>query len=229
VGADTERVRLYREFHRLPVSATPMAKVAAAVTALASTPPADPDYRTAWTTIGSVQVTEVGGGLQVDLGADGFPAGLPDSFTAVQAIQQLVWTATAAYGRNVAVRVLVDGGTNVSWGRGLFGTSVSRDPNLWAPVWILDPVTDGRDAAGKVRVSGISTAAEATVEWQIREARGGDLVAEGTASGGANGQYAPFAFDVELRPGQYTVMVYAPDLSGANPLGEGDSKTWSVR
>lgn len=227
-GAETDRVRLFREFHRMPGSPTRLAKVAGAITAMATTPPLDPDYRTAWTTLGAVEVSEVGGGLQIDLAADGFPAGLPDSFTAVQAIQQLVWTATAAYGKSVPVTVLVDGGTNVSWGRNLFGTPVSRDPNLQSPVWILDPVTDQRDQAGVVTVNGISTATEATIGWQVRDADTGDVVFEGSTTGGANGEYAPFEFDVRLKAGTYTVVVFAPDLSGQNPLGEGDSKTWVV-
>lgn len=226
-GTLDHRVRLFREFHRMPVSPSPFAKVAAAVGAM-STTRLDPDYRTAWTTLGDVAVTEVAGDLRIDLAADGFPAALPDSFTAAEAIQQLVWTATAAYGKDVAVTVVVDGGTNVSWGKELFGTPVSRDADLRAPVWITDPASDQHDQAGRVTVIGTSTSFEATLGYQIRQAETGDLVTEGTATGGANGQYAPFSFTVDLEPGHYTVVVFAPDMSGANPLGEGDSKTWFV-
>lgn len=227
-GAGTSQVRLYREFHRLPVAASRLDKVAAAVTAMATIRPDDPDYLTAWPTIGAVTVRTTGGGLLVDLGADGFPAALPNSFTAAQALQQLVWTATAAYGDAVPVTVLVGGRTNVSWGKDLFGRPVSRDLALKSPVWITDPVTGQRDHAGRVTVTGVSTAFEGTVAYQIRAAKTGDVVAEGSAQGGANGVFAPFEFSADLPAGSYTVVVYAPDASGANPLGEGDSKTWTV-
>lgn len=226
-GVENERIRLFREDHTMPVSSTPLAKVTAAIRAMA-TGPLDPDYQTAWTTLGDVEVTEADGGLRVNLAADGFPAALPNSFTGAEAIQQLVWTATAAYGKPVAVTVLVDGATNVSWGKDLFGTPVSRDLNLQAPVWITDPLTDQHDTAGRVTVIGISTSFEATLGYQIRDATTADLITEGTATGGANGDFAPFRFTVDLEPGQYTVVVFAPDASGANPLGEGDSKTWYV-
>lgn len=227
-GEGTSSVRIYREFHRLPVGTSRLGWVAAAVTAMATIRPDDPDYQTAWSTIGMVEVSESGGGLMVDLNSDGFPAALSNSFTAAQTLQQLVWTATAAYGESVPVTVVVDGGTNVSWGKDMFGRPLTRDVSLRSPVWIIDPVTAQTDQAGRVTVTGESTSFEGTVDYQIRSAQTGDVVAEGSAQGGANGDFAPFELTVDLVAGDYTVIVFAPDASGANPLGEGDSKTWTV-
>ena len=227
-GEGSSAVRIYREFHRLPAATSRLDKVAAAVTAMATIRPDDPDYQTAWSTIGTVEVSATDGGLLVNLDADGFPAALSNSFTAAQTLQQLVWTATAAYGDSVPVTVVVGGGTNVSWGKDMFGQPLTRDVSLRSPVWITDPVTAQTDQAGRVTVIGESTSFEGTVGYQIRDTRTGDVVVDGSTQGGANGDFAPFEFTVDLAAGSYTVIVYAPDASGANPLGEGDSKTWTV-
>lgn len=227
-GTQATRAVLFREYRPVTLAepARPADTVAAAIEAMADQPPLDPDYRTAWLSLGSVDVTESRGALEVDL--SGFPATLPEGVTAEDAMQQLVWTATAAYQDNLPVVVTVDGGTSAPWGSKLLGTELTRDSSFRAPIWIRDPATDQHDKAGKVTVSGVSTAFEGTVLWKITRTDTDREVAHGHAMGGANGQYAPFSFTVELKPGHYMVTVYTQDASGRGEVADLDSKTWYV-
>ena len=94
--------------------------------------------------------------MTVDLG--GAAANDVDAETAGLALQQLVWTATAASGRP-GVRLLFDGvPADRLWGQAPAGGVLRRAPmvDVVAPVWLISPqhgATVGRNV--EVHVAGI--------------------------------------------------------------------------
>ena len=89
-----------------------------------------------------------------------------DAAMAERAIQQLVYTATAAAastglidsGQQVQVVVLVDGHTDyVAFNHVRLGAPTSRSAGMVAPVWIIDPQEGNVGADGAVKISGRST------------------------------------------------------------------------
>jgi hypothetical protein len=68
---------------------------------------------------------------------------------------------------------------------------------------------DGPD----VTVTGTGTGFEATLLWEAVPAAGGDPVAKGFTTAGANGEIGPFTFTVTLPKGPVTLSVWEPDMS----------------
>ncbi len=140
-----------------------------AVAQVMSGDPLDPDYRTAWSEPSSLEVTQDGDAITVDVSADAFANTQVGSKEALLAVQQVVWTATAAAGSPGPVTILVDGGAYDAWGAVALGEPMSREPQLdvQAQIWI-DPPNEGDEVApASVTVKGVSTAFEATVSWEL--------------------------------------------------------------
>lgn len=68
---------------------------------------------------------------------------------------------------------------------------------------------DGPD----VTVTGTGTGFEATLGWEAVPVAGGDPVAQGFTTAGANGEIGPFTFTAPLPPGPVTLSVWEPDVS----------------
>ncbi|PVU83782.1 hypothetical protein DDP54_13165 [Cellulomonas sp. WB94] len=84
----------------------------------------------------------------------------------------------------------------------------TNGPNtLTAPT--AGATVDGPD----VPVTGTGTGFEATLSWEAVPTGGGDPVAQGFTTAGANGEVGPFAFTATLPPGTYTLSVWEPDMS----------------
>lgn len=196
-----------------------------ALRAMLAGKPSDPDYSSPWSADPSATVTSSGGRLVVDLSASA-ASGSAGAGGAQLAVQQLVYTVTAAAGSDDPVEVRVDGKTRPS----LFGTTVaetlSRAPkaDVQAPAWITS-VTGG---SGSVSVKGVGSAFEGTLMYTITNSAGTE-VARDAVQAGANGTFAPFSFTAQVPAGTYTVAVFAPDESGgeAGPTA-GDTKTVTV-
>ncbi|MDN5789912.1 MAG: GerMN domain-containing protein [Micrococcales bacterium] len=149
-----------------------------------------------------------------------------DAERAKLAVQQLVWTAQAAVGRGLIPVgfTLADGSTDVAPG---FPASRSySQPTGQAAfdeismIWITDPARGSVVKAGSaVRVSGVATVFEGTVQWQLL--RSGTVAGSGVAktSIGAPGR-GTYSFSTPaLTPGSYLLRVYsigAKDGSVAN-------------
>ncbi|HSK25310.1 MAG TPA: GerMN domain-containing protein [Jiangellales bacterium] len=218
-------LRLAREFRTVPEVSDPVRT--ALQTMLAG--PVDPDYASLWNPAAEVLGVEVGEVIEVDLSAEATRADV-GAEAAELAVQQLVYTATAAAQRDDAVRILV-GGRPVDE---LFGhVDVSEPVRRSDPlsVRLLVQLNDPGEAAvvgRRVRVSGEAAAFEATVPWRVL--RDGVVVREGFATAEDCCRLAPFAFEVELEPGTYELVVTEDDPSG----GEGrppmsDTKTFTVQ
>ncbi|GIH17306.1 GerMN domain-containing protein [Rugosimonospora africana] len=172
--------RLYREYHRIPVAdGSVTARIEAAVGAMLGLPASDPDYRSPWPAGARVAGASVEGGTaSVDL--TGAATDDVDADTARMALEQLVWTATAASvppGQTTgltAVRLSVNGHLATAlWGVEVPDQPLHRRPavDVLAPVWVIDPqqgATEGHDFT--VNLAGIVP--EATMRLRIRDAGG---------------------------------------------------------
>lgn len=229
VGDTSRGPRLYREFHRVDTGGQ---KVSAAVNLAVSVDPDDPDYRTDWP-LGTTAVkldrppADV---ITVDVhGKDlrARPAGMSGD-QADLAVEQVVYTAQAAAQSRSAVQFLVNGRRTDT----LLGVPVSEPRaqgeamDVLAQVWIIDP-GEGAGVTAPFQVRGLAAAFEAQVQWRLMA--GGDVVEEGFTTAEVCCTMAPYSFEVDAPPGDYTLVVNDSDPSG----GEGtapweDSKQVTV-
>ena len=139
---------------------------------------------------------------------------------AERAIQQLVYTATAAgasaglidSGQQVQVVMLVDGHTDyVAFNHVRLGAPTSRKAGMVAPVWIIDPQECQTWTAGAVKINGRSTVPGGKLHWEILRVDGSNaktayLDRHRTASAEQPSR-APSALPWTLGPGTYEVRV----------------------
>lgn len=232
--AESQRsFRLYREFRTVPDAG---GTVASAVSAMTRLSPLDPDYSTPWRPATRVRVSQRGSAVTVDLSADAFANTNLGSELAATAIQQLVYTASAAaYQRGTpatTVTITKDGKAADVWGVVRIGTPVRRAPllDVQARAWVTSPQYGEVRKAGVVRFTGYGTSFEATFAWAVRT-KAGVLVAHGSAMGGTGtGGFGALSFTARLGPGTYTVTLSTDDPSGGAGAGPAtDDKTFTVR
>jgi len=222
--------KLFREFVTVPDRG---GRALTAVREMLGSAPADPDYRRGpWAESVSdstaISVTQRGEDLTVDLPAAAFDTSAPVSRAeAMAAVQQLVWTVTAAVQAQGSVTVLIDGKPGQAWGLVDVGAPVRRDADARSAVWI--DLEEGRQVStGTLTVKGTSRAFEGTVQWTVTRPDG-SVAAEGHTMGGSMETYEEFSFTTTLPAGTYLVTVFAPDMSGrARDVGA-DTKTIVVR
>lgn len=233
--AESQRsFKLYREFRKVPDKGGAVASAVSAMTALA---PLDPDYLTPWRPASRITVSQTGKNLAVDLSADAFSNTNVGSGLAAAAIQQLVYTATAAAAQTGSpastVTITKDGRPADVWGVLRIGEATARAAllDVQAQAWVTAPQEGEIRKAGSVSFAGFGTSFEATFSWVVRT-REGTTVARGSAMGGTGtGGFGPFTFTTKLGPGTYTVTVATDDPSG-RAEGNGpasDDKTFTVR
>lgn len=222
--AESQRsFKLYREFRTVPDMGGAIASAVSAMTRLA---PLDADYMTPWRPASRIAVSQKGSNIAVDLSADAFSNSNVGSEMAATALQQLVYTATAAAAASGApgatVRVTKDGTAADAWGVLRIGDVLKRAPmgDVQAQVWLTSPQDGDVCKAGRVVFTGFGTSFEATFGWVIRTADGA-RVAQGSAMGGTGtGGFGSLSFAVELAPGTYVVALSTDDPSG----GEGRAR-----
>ncbi|MFD1212501.1 Gmad2 immunoglobulin-like domain-containing protein [Arthrobacter sp. GCM10027362] len=242
LGANGKNVFLYREFRQAEDLGDP---ITTAVSAMTRLKPRDPDYFNPWNPAGKVGASITNGSIiTLDISSDAFKADV-DQGIAERAVQQLVYTATAAAANAgltsaqnpLRVVVLVDGHTGYqAFGHVQLGAPMSRNYALVAPVWVVDP-QEGATSEGQVRVLGRGVAFESQLSWQIYRLKGpkdsgdGELVRSGTVSVSAPmGQTGEFEFTQPLDPGSYRLYVYHEDMSGrTRDRQNADSKVFTIR
>ena len=217
VGETARSFRLYREFRTVPDVGGPIASAVAAMTRLT---PRDPDYTTPWQPAERVTVTQSGSALTVDLSADAISGGNIGSEVAGRAVQQLVYTATAAAAKAgtpaSTVTITIDGAPSDAWGVVRLGEPTSRAPmaEVQSHAWVTTPQEGDEMAAGRVSFKGFGTSFEANFLWKVTNAAGA-VVASGNAMGGTgDGGFGEFTFAATLPAGSYTVEVSTDDPSG---------------
>lgn len=218
--------KLIREFHTLAIADdSPTAKVNSAVSDMLATPAHDPDYTTLWPQGVRLLSAKVDGDTStVDL--TGIGSGLGGLAEAI-ALQQLVYTATAASGQP-KVRILKDGQPVDS----LFGHVSTKNAlargkaaDVLYGVWIISP-QQGEQPGQEVKVHLAGIAFEATVTYDIL--RDGKVVKHQavTLSAGAP-QQGEFTTTVQLEPGEYVIQAYAVSVKDGGRQHQ-DSHTFTV-
>lgn len=239
IGRSNGNVFLYREFRDVPEQENPVTR---ALRAMMSEKPLDPDFFTPWQDPAKLASSISGKNvITVDVSEDAFNSNL-DADMAVRAIQQLVFTATAAAassglidsGQQIQVRILVDSHTDyVAFDHVLLGDPMSRGAGMVAPVWIIDPQENTELTGGSVKITGRSTAPGGKLRWQILRAEAnGDktpyLTGETTAAAEA-GQSGLFTLALSLTSGNYELRVSQVDPAGGGQELNVDTRSFNVR
>ena len=226
-------MRLAREFRSVPA---PDGPVVAAVETMLAEAPRDPDYQRLWDASTDVESAEVDDGIiEINLTGSTDYTGAGDD-EARLAIQELVYTVTAAFASigetgGLPVQLLVDGEpVDKVWGNVDVSEPVERAPQVEVRqlVQINNP-GEGALVGGTVTVDGEAAVYEANVLWQILDDAGNE-VQGGSTTAEACCQFSRFRFSVELEPGSYEVVVSEDDASGGaegNPPMS-DSRTFTV-
>lgn len=238
IGRTGSSVFLYREFRDVPEQENPVTR---ALRAMMKDKPLDPDFFTPWQNPSKL-ATSISGKdvITVDVSEDAFNSNL-DADMAARAVQQLVYTATAAAassglidsGQQIRVRILVDGHTDyVAFDHIQLGDLMTRGAGMVAPVWIIDPQENVEIADGSVKITGRSTLAGSKLRWQIQRAeQDGNkvpfLTGETTASA-QPGQGGIFTLALTLPSGDYELRVAQAGADGQPDQNE-DSRAFKVR
>jgi hypothetical protein len=233
VAESRDAFALYREFRDVPDLGDAVTSAVAAMTRMR---PLDADYTTPWRPASSVRATREGSALTVDLSRDALASTQVGSELAARAVQQLVYTATAASGMSgtaaSTVRVLVDGQEADAWGVVHLGEPTARAPmgDVQAQAWVTSPQEGQTVPAGTVRFTGFGTSFEATFAWKVTSSTGA-VVAHGSAMGGTgDGGYGEVTWRATLAAGTYTVTLSTDDPSDGEGHGPAtDDKAFTVR
>ncbi|WP_354241374.1 GerMN domain-containing protein [Arthrobacter sp. UYEF20] len=224
IGRSNNNMFLYREFRDVPDQDNPVTR---ALRVMMSEKPLDPDFFTPWQNPKKLATSISGKNvITVDLSDDAFNSNV-DAAMAERAIQQLVYTATAAgasaglidSGQQIQVVVLVDGHTDyVAFNHVRLGSPTSRSSGMVAPVWIIDPQEGTSMEEGAVKVSGRSTVPGGKLRWEILRVDGSvktTYLNGNTPASADAGQSGLFSLSVKLGPGNYEVKV--SQLQDGNP------------
>ncbi|MCX6499767.1 MAG: GerMN domain-containing protein [Arthrobacter sp.] len=216
IGRSNNNVFLYREFRDASDQDNPVTR---ALRVMMSQKPLDPDFFTPWQNPKKLATSISGKNvITVDVSADAFNSNL-DADMAERAIQQLVYTATAAAasagltdtGQQIQVVILVDGHTDyVAFNRVRLGSPTSRSAGMVAPVWIIDPQEGTQSPEGSVKISGRSTVPGGKLHWEILRVDGTAKTPylNGTVTADADAAQAGlFAISTNLGPGSYEARV----------------------
>ncbi|HKU31495.1 MAG TPA: GerMN domain-containing protein [Arthrobacter sp.] len=237
IGKSDNDTYLYREFRDNPGNENP---ITTALRIMMSQKPLDHDFFTPWQNPSDLATSISGKNVvTVDVSRDAFNSNL-DADAAQKAVQQLVYTATAAAAsaglidtsQQIQVTILVDGHTNyMAFGQVKLGDPMVRDASVVAPVWIIDPQEDITLASGPVKFNGRSTDPSKKLHWQIlKENSNGDkssYLAGQTSASNAPDQGGTFSFTVGLGTGRYELRV---SMVGANNSDVGtDTRSFNVR
>jgi hypothetical protein len=205
------RYRLYREFHRAELPDSSIAtRIRAALTDMFGSNQSDPDYTNFWPDSAKVVDVRVEGSVAtVNLSgaskADGPPEYVP------LALQELVWTVTAADPSVTGVRLEFDGkAVTKLWGVTDTSSVIRRGPAIefLAPVWLISPQQSTQlGSTFEVHVSG--AVYEATVNLRVRDTTS-KIVREQvlTLSIAAPSRGEIKAQIRDLAKGQYTLQVF---------------------
>lgn len=212
--------RLYREFG----PGQGVSEVDAAVRLAVEGDPTDPDYRSGWPEgVGVRSVEATPDLITVDL--TGVPRERTGGMTVAEAdmaIEQVIFTAQAAYGQGrVPVQLLLDGGRTDR----MMGQPTSEGLAAGGVLETLSHVSVTTPSQGQVvtgdaiAVEGVANSFEANVLLELRPAGGGGAVLQdfATAEGYMDDKLFPFqkSLDVSgVAPGRYVLVVSTDDPSG---------------
>lgn len=229
---------LYREFLRLESGDDP---IRAALQLMTSSKPLDQQYTTPWSKASKIAASVSGRtAITVDISADAF-TGKVDNSTAQLAVQQLVYTATAAAsnaglvdsGQGVQVTVLVDGHTDFNaFDQVKLDRPLTRDASVQAPIWIVDPQQSAVFESNSVNISGRASLNSGSLQWELYRVDAGgipSLAQKGSTSSAAAAQAGTFAFSLDLPSGKYRLKVFGTDSASPTEQEFLEDKTFTVK
>ncbi len=132
--------------------------------------------------------------------------------------QAVAWTvATATGDPDLPVRLDLDPSTAEVLGDAApeAAYTATRNPDLLAAVTV-ESVGQGQTVDSPFTVSGLATAFEGTVEWELRQS--GRIVDSGFATAEECCTPSPYSFEVDAPPGDYDLRVAETDPSGGEGL-----------
>ncbi len=216
VGQTASGPRLFPEQVRLTdVSGT---SLQAAVEALVSHEPADPDYEGFPSDWGTVRATLADGVIEVDLSDQHGVSELTEEAQTAY-LQAMVWTATETAGHDLGVQFRVDGEPVADPFAGdAAGGPVQRagEDSILSPV-IVDSPAQGATVPTTFTVEGRAATFEANVVWELM--RGDTTVRHGFTTAEECCTLAPYSFQVTAPPGDYTLVVHDTDESDGEGVG----------
>lgn len=117
-------------------------------------------------------------------------------------------------------------GTSVASSSGTPASGTSTTPLVTVTPAVNDttllaaPLEGATVEGPTVEVTGEATAFEGTLSWLVYPVGGSaeDPAQQGSADTGANGEIAPFAFTVDLEPGEWVVQVFEASAKDGTPL-----------
>lgn len=224
-GTGDQSEYLFREF-RTPGATDTADPVAEAVVMMTTLEPLDQDYRSLWTGVESVGTSvSPDGTITVDLPATAFASRL-SAEDAELALQQLVYTVSAAAvtaglldaATAKEVRVLVDGQSEYkAFGSVDINEPIARDASLASPVWLIDPQT-GTKSGTPLTVFGRVLPDFASARWEViprgedDPLESGDVTEETGSPTSTAG--TEFRIPVDVPAGDYTVRVAGTNEDG---------------
>ncbi|NUP75019.1 MAG: GerMN domain-containing protein [Sinomonas sp.] len=236
LGRARDSVHLYREFRDTPGNDNPVAK---ALRLMMSVKPLDPNLFSPWQAPKKLAASISGRNvITVDVSADAFNSTV-DERTAQLAVQQLVYTATAAAAsagvidtvQPVEVMLLVDGRTDqLAFNRVQLGQPMQRDPSMVAPMWIIDPQAGAETPQGQLSVYGRTTAPGSEVYWQVARAdvktdKNSPYLSGHLTSARTDATAGQFRFAVSLPAGKYILRVFPNDPG----VGDASAAAWDSK
>ncbi|WP_426995855.1 GerMN domain-containing protein [Pseudarthrobacter sp. N5] len=239
IGRSNNNSFLYREFREVPDQENPITR---ALRAMMSDKPLDPDFFTPWQNPNKLATSVSGKNIiTVDVSADAFNSNL-DPDMAERAIQQLVYTATAAgassglidSGQQIQVVVLVEGHTDyLAFKHVKLGAPMSRSTGMVAPVWIIDPQEGTEVPDGSLKITGRSTVPAGKLRWQILRVHGNgekNSYLSGETTAAANpAESGVFNLVLSLGAGKYELRVSQVDLGQSDQELNVDTRGFTVR
>lgn len=234
IGESRKSFALFREFRTVPDAGGPIASAVAAMTRMT---PLDPDYQTPWKPATRVTATQTGQSIAVDLSADAISNTQVGSELAERAVQQLVYTATAAAFASghpaTTVTITIDGKAADAWGVVRLGQPTPRADmaSVQSHAWVTSPQEGDTVKAGRVTFKGFGTSFEANFPWKVTNSSGAVVASGATMGGTGTGGFGEVTFTATLVPGSYTVQLATDDPSGgAEGAGAAvDTKRFTVR
>lgn len=238
LGERDSTVYLYREYVSAEDQGDP---VTTAIKYLTEHEPEDPDYFNLWSKASRIGTSiDANNVITVDISADALGRKV-DAGLAERAIQQLVYTATAAAAASglisespaSRVDILVDGHSGFeAFGHVKLTGPIQRDATLRAPIWIIDPQEGAAIGSGSLRAHGIAEDFPGGSRWVLQQMRDGKAsrISGGRLDLGA-GSLAANEYELsfnDLGPGTYQLRVWGIDKDGSTRLSE-DSRTFTVK
>ena len=224
VGQTASGPRLFQEEHTVTDAVGTNLQIAVQEALIGK--PLDPEYA-AFDPSGALKVTTSVNEQAIIINLVGLGDVIDDSELRVK-LQALVWTADAATSTELPVVFQVDWNPPGAALPNDTTLPVQRDSadSVLALVSIASPA-EGAKVATQFEVTGLASAFEANVVWELMQ--GDRVVRHGFTTAAECCTLSPYTFTVTATPGDYTLVVHDTDESGGEGIGTNqDTKNITV-